>query len=153
METITTTQTTEAKVALESAMKFILAGKAVFTLRSNRTGTRFTYKVRKPSEDKPGPPVWFVSLLTGPNNEGDYQYLGIIRDGQFQLTGKSKAKKDAPSVVAFSWFLRFAAKGEDPHVELWHAGRCGRCGRTLTVPESVDAGFGPECIQLVGGQS
>jgi len=24
--------------------------------------------------------------------------------------------------------------------------RCGRCGRVLTVPESVESGFGPECI-------
>ena len=31
----------------------------------------------------------------------------------------------------------------------WHEGRCGRCGRKLTVPESIEAGYGPECINLV----
>ena len=35
-------------------------------------------------------------------------------------------------------------------VEVWHEGICGRCGRKLTVPESVERGLGPECAGLVG---
>jgi hypothetical protein len=33
-------------------------------------------------------------------------------------------------------------------LEVWHEGRCGRCGRALTVPESVERGIGPECWEL-----
>lgn len=29
-------------------------------------------------------------------------------------------------------------------------GKCGRCARRLTTPESVQLGFGPECAKLLG---
>lgn len=35
-------------------------------------------------------------------------------------------------------------------VEVWHEGSCGRCGRKLTVPESIANGLGPECAEKVG---
>jgi hypothetical protein len=38
-------------------------------------------------------------------------------------------------------------------VVIWHEGRCGRCGRRLTVPESIESGYGPECIGKIGGVS
>lgn len=34
-------------------------------------------------------------------------------------------------------------------VEVWHEGSCGRCGRKLTVPSSIETGLGPECAELV----
>jgi hypothetical protein len=30
-------------------------------------------------------------------------------------------------------------------VDVLHSGRCGRCGRTLTTPDSIERGLGPEC--------
>jgi hypothetical protein len=32
-----------------------------------------------------------------------------------------------------------------PLIEIWHQGRCGKCGKVLTVPKSIESGFGPEC--------
>jgi hypothetical protein len=29
--------------------------------------------------------------------------------------------------------------------EVWHEGKCGKCGRALTVPSSILTGIGPEC--------
>src|SRR5581483_12448700 len=55
----------------EHALAFIFAGKAVVTLRSAKTGTRYTYKVSKAEEREgqagiaPAAPRYFVSLLTG----------------------------------------------------------------------------------------
>ena len=37
----------------------------------------------------------------------------------------------------------YASKAET--VQVWHEGRCGKCGRKLTVPESLTSGLGPEC--------
>jgi hypothetical protein len=34
-------------------------------------------------------------------------------------------------------------------IEIWHEGRCGKCGRTLTVPDSIANGLGPECIKTI----
>jgi hypothetical protein len=144
---------TEAKVETKSALSFMLAGNATFTLRSGRTGARYTYKVQE-SKDRPG--VFFVKYLTGPDNENDYRYLGMIVTGgkpgestpTFRLTAKSKEHFTLVSlpVSAFDWVLsKLAAGVEPPNVEIWHAGKCGRCGRTLTVPESIQLGLGSEC--------
>lgn len=127
-----------------SAKQFILAGSATFTIRSRATGTRFTYKVTKAKDSAD---VWFVSLLRGPSNTDDYCYMGIIRMASgFHFTKKSTVKPEAPSAKAFVWFWRNLAGGVLPDsVELWHEGRCGRCGRKLTVPSSIESGIGPEC--------
>src|ERR1700675_3055956 len=29
-------------------------------------------------------------------------------------------------------------------------GKCGRCGKPLTVPESIASGFGPDCREMMG---
>jgi hypothetical protein len=122
---------------------FIFAGNATFTLRSKKTGDRFTYKIRKPDEAKP----WFVSLLTGSNNENDFTFFGtVFADGRYTHSGKSRLAYDATGPKAFAWFLQGIKSGVVPtQLEIWHEGRCGRCGRTLTVPESIELGLGPEC--------
>jgi hypothetical protein len=133
---------------VSSPRAFMLAGNAYFTLRSEKTGTRYTYAVSKADAEPGKPEVWFVGFLTGPDNTSDYQYLGILRDGRFKLTAKSKLNADSLPVKAFAWTWEHL---DNLHgVEVWHEGRCGRCGRRLTVPESIERGFGPECITLLG---
>lgn len=128
--------------------KFVTAGKAIFTLRSGKTGNRFTFRVRK-SEDGN---VRFVQFMNGPDNHGSYAYLGVIgRQGDFRMTEKSKATPEALVAKAFTYFWK---KVSSDHVlpsqlEVWHEGKCGRCGRRLTVPESIESGLGPECINHV----
>lgn len=120
--------------------RFVLAGNARFTIQNVETGNRFTYRVRASDDGE----EYFVSVLTGADNEGDYSYLGIVRDGQFRRTKASRISEDAPSARAFSWFWRnrFALPQQ---CEVHHEGRCGRCGRALTVPESIATGLGPVC--------
>lgn len=129
--------------------EFALAGNATLTLVSRKTGNRFTFKIRQPEPDKPH----FISLLNGPSNETDFVYVGMLRpfDGEFVLTRGSKLVHDAPSVQAFRWFWRAIRANVLPEqLEVWHEGRCGRCGRKLTVPESIADGFGPECVKRRG---
>lgn len=122
---------------------YVLAGKATITLESGTTGKRFTYRVTASKPQRPGDwPVYFVGLLTGPNNETDYRYLGTIFADGFRITRKSAYAPSTPSVVAFAWFARH---WEDARVQVWHEGTCGKCGRTLTVPESIASGLGPIC--------
>jgi hypothetical protein len=140
-----------ALISAATAIKFMLAGNAYFTLRSTKTGTRYTYRVSQAEKNERYPdPAWFVSVLTGPENTSDYQYAGLIRAGKtattFAWTQKSKLAYNAPSVEAFRWTFTRLAMGHLPsNVEIWHEGRCGRCGRMLTVPESITLGLGPEC--------
>jgi hypothetical protein len=130
------------------AYNFMMGGNATLTFRSKATGNRFTYRVRL-SDDKR---MFFVSLLVGQSNETDYQYLGhVFADTQLYFHGrKSRINSSAPGAVAFTWVYKQLLRQTLPDsLEIWHEGVCGRCGRKLTVPESVKSGFGPECAGKV----
>lgn len=131
---------------------FILAGNATFTIIGKVS--RFTFKVTQADAIDGRPAPHFVGLLTGSNNETDYSYIGIIRHGSNQVTrtAKSRITADAPAFVAVNWVLPilFAGRQLPAPAAVVHEGRCGRCGRKLTVPESVVSGFGPECASKMG---
>lgn len=142
-----------AKLETDQIKPFALAGNAILTLVSLATGTRFTFKIQANEARN----TYFVKVLAGSNNEGDYRYIGFIREGRFVHGGrKSFAKNDAPSVIAVGWFVRqilYPAANGVPKVdklEVWHEGHCGRCGRRLTVPESIATGLGPDCASKEG---
>jgi hypothetical protein len=124
---------------------FVFAGNATFTIVSKTTGKHFTYKLRRPSAEKPT----FISVMTGGSDE--YNYLGIATpDRGAVLTAKSKFQKSSPAYLAVDYFLRWAASPAadlPAKLEFYHAGRCGRCGRELTDPVSIERGLGPECAE------
>ena len=143
--------TTEAILEPIFRKPYLLGGKATATLVSGATGARFTYRICGKdvgSEDQPRT-IFFVSVLTGSDNQEDYSYLGTIFEGgsgkpdRFVHGKKSRISADAPSALAFAWLWRNL---DSDKAELWHAGACSRCGRQLTDPESIAAGLGPICI-------
>ena len=132
----------------QAALAFMVAGNATVTLVSKKTGTRFTFKIRAADSGE----VRFVSLLRGADNESDYSYLGRVDATGKLWIGRKVPKpgdisRGAPSALAFDYAWQHLAKGSiPPLLEIWHEGRCGRCNRKLTVPASIESGFGPECI-------
>lgn len=101
---------------------YALAGLATITLTSQRTGARYTYKIsRAKGADWDGSPkkLWFVGLLTGPDNESDYEYVGLI-NGVFKTTKKTQAagRRDANPGVSLLLVSRRtrpdATRGRDP---------------------------------------
>lgn len=143
----------------EQALAYALAGRAVLTLQSAKTGARYTYRISAPSKDSErggrvvdrDANIRFVGVLTGPDNMTDYDYMGFVRDvgnsPRYQHGRKSRISATAPSAIAIEWTLRMLAQGRKPaDLEIYHEGCCGRCGRVLTVPSSIESGFGPECI-------
>jgi hypothetical protein len=141
---------------LREPLYFMLAGKAVFTVVNESTGNRFTYKVVKARDAKPQGP-WFVKVLCGPDNMRHYKYLGCVwlnhpDQGPVYVHGKkSRISHEADSARAFAWTLRrLAGVGVLPDcIKVYHEGRCGRCGKRLTVPQSIEDGYGPECVKLI----
>jgi hypothetical protein len=133
------------------ALAYALAGNATLTLQSARSGQHYTYKVRAAKDRETGEPTpgrYFVTLLTDGNaDEGEFTYLGMVQDGKFFATRASAHMSLKPSFKAFSFFFNQAEL--HPELVVFHTGRCGRCGRTLTVPESIQAGIGPECAQMM----
>jgi hypothetical protein len=118
--------------------RFVTGGNATFTLQGKQS--RYTYKVRKSEGEKP---LLFVSLLTAPD---EYTYLGILGEASLRMTKASKLNETSAPVKAFNWFWnRETMSAPLPGLEFFHAGKCCRCGRELTVPESIERGIGPEC--------
>lgn len=156
---------------IELDKQFFTGGNATFTVEQIG-GTHYTFKIRRPrGDDKP----LFASLLSGPDNENDYTYLGMvverdemkpaIVDGRqtlvptgrkylhCKMTAKSRMNVDSVPVKAINWVLRKVSFNEeiDPRYAVHHEGKCGCCGRTLTVPESIKRGIGPECWSRICG--
>lgn len=143
---------------------YITAGNAAFTIElpariAVEWGTpyHYTYRVRHKRGSGQYGDTWFVSLLTGPDNEHSYTYIGVlhVKHGQVVLTKASKLTKDSPPVVLLNKVLARVWTDEGHIIEqhgfaVHHEGRCGRCGRLLTVPESIESGIGPECARKMG---
>jgi len=130
----------------QTALDFLFSGKAFFTLVSRKTGTRYTYMLRR----KDGGDLFFAHTLTGPNNSDDYTYLGSYwpYDGRGLKAGRNGNASDV-RFKGLAYLLRKIKAGEMPHdAELWHEGRCGRCSRRLTDPASIARGLGPTCAGL-----
>jgi hypothetical protein len=133
--------------------RFATAGNARITLRSKKSGKHYTYKVAvgKPKAGKTvDPDLFFVSLLTGPDNLTNYSYIGILKMSNvdaFRTTPASKLPASAEPVKAVRFFCEKVLRGgvipED--LEIRHEGRCGKCSKVLTHPESIDCGIGPDC--------
>lgn len=141
--------------------EFILAGEAVFTV-SNQSGTHYTYRVYKtePSAQYPTP-SYFMQYKSGPN-EDDFTYMGRLHNLHISLgptltkTRNSKISPTADSWRVAQWALQVvwqtsSGKYKMPAgYSIKHEGRCGKCGRALTHPASLDTGIGPDCAASMG---
>lgn len=135
---------------------FLLAGKALLTIFNQKTENHHTYRIKAPGrtrEEQGNSPILFVSVLTGPENNSNYTYIGVIvrETGQFRMTRGSKLPMSDRRVRGFVWLVANAfSLWRYPHVEVRHHNQCGACARTLTVPESIDSGLGPICAKRLG---
>ena len=134
---------------------WIMAGKAIFTV-SNGQGRHYTYAVKR-VKDKA---VWFVSLLTGPDNVSDYTYIGCLLPhvGGVRLTRASRFTESSIPYRVVNWALKrlWSNTPLPKGYSLNGEGRCGRCGRRLTHPNGVEDngyrfGYGPVCFSKMQG--
>jgi len=142
----------------DRVIDFLLAGKSIITVKSlgprkPNMPERVTYKISckrgvKPEEAD----IWFINVLTGPNNNSHYKYMGFIKYMpennliEYRRGNTSSIGEDAPSNIIWSFvFKMFAKRQTSPLLEVWHSGRCCRCGLRLTDPDSIALGLGPHC--------
>jgi len=132
--------------------KFLKGGKAIFTVHNDKD-EHYTYKIQQADFDNFQP--YFIYYLTGPDNNSDYTYLGMVqfdKKPRVKLTNASKLDKEAKPYRVAVWAINLVLNGKEPPegYGINHEGRCGRCGKKLTRPEGVDPegyryGFGPHC--------
>jgi len=137
----------------EDYLKFVLAGKARFTLVGSQN--RFTYYVMQPKfEGKPSLTHRFVKVSDA-SRGNDYTYIGFLKlvNGQWQYRfGAPNVRTpsfnpQSLEVIAFRFVFERAVFGIfDPRLEMWNEGKCACCGRPLTTPESIVKGWGRSCL-------
>lgn len=131
----------EHKLNNSEALKFIFSGNSTTTFLNTKTGNRFTFRVKQAKNSN----LFFVSVLTSPET---YTYIGTAVEGNYRHGKKSNVSKDAQSTKVFKYVLNKLKSNSLPEfIEVWHEGRCGKCNRPLTVPESIISGIGPECTK------
>lgn len=160
----------EHKISHNKALELILAGKAIITIKNANTGNRFTYRIKRMktndvhNKNDRRNALRFISVLTGNQNDDNhsYKYFGYFKiEGAIDFDGtqsfsykygeeKAKIKRESQSVKVFEWVLSHLVyqKPMSDNIEIWHNGHCCRCGRLLTVPESIADGIGPECKRI-----
>lgn len=150
----------------DQVLAFMFGGEATLTFKSKLSGNHYTYCIKagkiteaEKAEGKKAP--YFVYVMWGSDNENDYKYMGMISFWQgvwsFRLTKKSfenKLTDGHKQVLAFRWAFDAVINGAMPRgVEIWHEGRCSRCHRKLSDPVSIEQGFGPFCLKVLGGDA
>lgn len=128
------------------SFEFFLGGRALFTV-SNGSEHR-TFKITS-KELEDGRTLYFAALLTGPDNESSYTYMGMFNPKQAKVfpTRKSTFSADSQPMKIINWSLQMI-RGEKElpaGYSIRHEGKCCRCGRTLTDPVSIELGIGPTC--------
>jgi len=133
-----------------------------YTIKNERTGEHRTFLVKTQKEDArfaAGERV--AALLTGPNNESDYQGFAFVKGDGVVVWKKKRGDRQNPT--SFDWFAdmlnvkvlgqlsRFGKSYEEYSCQCEK--RCLRCNRKLTHPESLLSGFGPECEGRAKGSS
>lgn len=124
----------------------LFAGLTTFTV-SNDKGDHYTYKITRKDSEQYGE-KYFVNLLSGPDNENSYSYMGLLMlNSNLILTRASKFKEESLSVQVFNFAMRILEHIQEmpKGYDILPAGKCFRCGRKLTTPESIKSGYGPYC--------
>ena len=125
-------------------MNFVLAGKAVFTV-SNGKGEHFTYRINKHKTDD----IYFAKVLGGTDRQ--YRYMGVFdKNAHIIHKGTKGMSSTAPSVKVLQWAMKVVdGNAELPDgYKIQHEGKCGRCGKPLTDPKSIEYGLGSVCRGL-----
>jgi hypothetical protein len=125
----------------EDVFRFLLAGRAVFTLLDTRNSLRSTYKVK---QSKKSANLYYVEVKL---NDA-YRYIGSLNSDTMVF---SVAKHFMPDHVTLSikyfkaFCLRMSERAMPEFIHFYHEGICAKCGSALTVPESITNGLGPVC--------
>lgn len=95
------------------------------------------------------------SVLVGPDNETNFKGVGFINEyGTATIWNKQKGTTLALMAQEAAYVVISQPDDSAKFTEAYAmaSGRCAKCGRKLTVPASLNRGYGPECYKMIGGE-
>lgn len=125
---------------------FILAGNSEFVLANTKTGNHIAYKVRATRNVKSQFALYFVYVKTDSSVYAGHLSINCQGGSPRYIKGdKGAFDSDSQCIKVLLWFLTTPAHLVPSNMCCLHVGKCGRCGRKLTDPESIAVGLGPDC--------
>jgi len=150
----------DERLDLAIVRNLLQAGRAVLTILNQTTQGRRTYRVVR-SKKVEG--LFWVSIRGDVDSNDKTERKKWIPvccwkpqkpDHQAVFTTKfSKVDKTSVAFKGFDWLNKATKLWEKdkgasaPNIQIYHEGRCARCGRALTDPASIKRGLGPECYK------
>jgi hypothetical protein len=131
------------------------AGRATLTFRNTEKETHMTVKVKQATDKndrKKKLPIFFVSVSLIGDRETGYIHAATIYQDTMTISVSKKVEVGSQlhKVVGFVWnAVRNPQLLKDKKVALLHEGKCCRCSMPLTHPESINTGFGPDCLGYI----
>jgi hypothetical protein len=118
-----------------------------YTLENTESGDHRTFRIRTILKgDLEGKRV--VELLTGSDNTSDYTGFAFFNDDG-RINVWRKKRETVYDQYARMLESHFAGRLPEKYNVL-HEGRCLKCNRKLTTPESIKTGIGPVCAGKEG---
>lgn len=142
------------KIEQDKALQFILAGKCEFVLHSTKTGEDFKFAMTKQqTKEDENKYIYFLNTMHG----YEKTYAGVVwfddKAQEFKFSQGKKGQIDNKnlSIRSLIFVLNKLLKEETvQYLDVFHVGRCGKCGKKLTTPESILTGLGPTCSKKAG---
>lgn len=125
-----------------------------YTIRNREDGKHRTLEISTQAADaKFAPGERVVALLTGPDNTADYTGFGFVNENGIHVwkskRGQVGKKSEWEWYAEILWSLALDG-GFSPYADRYEflsEGRCIKCNRSLTTPESILSGIGPVCAE------
>jgi len=110
----------------------------------------------------------FEDLLAAARVAGDRWLIGFVEsvrtrqsltERQAKALAKNLKRHKVPghvtdkvklAIFPWTWNRLVENKGLPDVIEVWHEGCCAQCARRLSVPASIELGYGPECASTRG---
>jgi hypothetical protein len=140
----------DAEAAAHAAYLASVVSAGFYTL-VRTDGTHRTLKVGKWVADREtnGKMRW-ISYLRGSDNTSDYQWFAIQTDaGVLRRTRHANDQLMSEAAALLTGDDKTRADAAIAYAR--ESGNCARCNHVLTHPESLETGYGPECIKKVLG--
>lgn len=128
-------------IGKDNILKFMFAGKCraiVYNTQPIKANiSKFTYLIKK---DKFTTHKWSVY------HYGAYCGYVVLYPEGYVYVPDTLPKDLQQHHKVFGYYLKYLQLNKLPHhLHMLHENVCGRCGRALTDPESIQLGLGPIC--------